>query len=141
VRVVLDVNVIVSSLISSGTTAAVLDAWLVEQSYEPIVCPTLLLELEAVLFRPKFALVDRTTRVLLLERLRREAEFWADPAVVAGETRDPEDDYLVALARESGADVLVSGDSDLTQSRLEGVAVLVPAAFLDLLKSEDNRSS
>jgi len=78
---------------------------------------------------------------LLLDRLRQEAEFCADPAVVGGETRDPEDDYLVAVARESGADFLVSGDSDLTQSRLEGVVVLVPAAFLELLKSEDNRSS
>jgi hypothetical protein len=49
VRAVLDPNVIVSALLSTGTTTAVLDAWLDRQAFTPVVCPTLLAELEEVL--------------------------------------------------------------------------------------------
>ncbi len=45
-RVVLDPNVIVSALVSRGTTAAVWRQWLEDDAYTPIVCPMLLAELE-----------------------------------------------------------------------------------------------
>jgi len=45
-RAVVDPNVIISALLSTGTTAAVLDAWLEHQAYDPVVCPVLLDELE-----------------------------------------------------------------------------------------------
>jgi predicted nucleic acid-binding protein len=36
-----------------------------------------------------------------------------DPKEVAALLRDPDDDYLVALAREAGVDAIVTGDRDL----------------------------
>jgi uncharacterized protein len=60
------------------------------------------------------------------------AEDPPDPPPV---TRDPGDDYLVALAVRAGADVLVSGDSDLTGPKIAGVTVLTPRAFLERLEA------
>lgn len=38
-----------------------------------------------------------------------------DPIDIAAHTRDPDDDYLVALAREHNADYIVTGDKDLLE--------------------------
>jgi putative PIN family toxin of toxin-antitoxin system len=135
-RAVLDPNVIVSVLLSSATTAAVLDAWLEHREYELVVCPTLLGELEAVLARPKFSSISKETVRESLERLRTEADLRDDPVVVAAVTPDPGDDYLVALARESQADCLVSGDPDLRELDIAEVEVFTPAAFLSRLQKK-----
>jgi predicted nucleic acid-binding protein len=49
---------------------------------------------------------------------------------------DPDDDYLVALMRSSGADVLVSLDRDLLDAQIADIAVLDPAKFLHSLSEE-----
>ena len=84
---------------------------------------------------------DRFRRYLTLEAvdeliaaLRREVELVEDPAEVPAVTRDPDDDYLVALARSSGADALVSGDADLASLEKEVARVLTPRQALDLLE-------
>lgn len=46
-------------------------------------------------------------------------------------TRDPDDDYLVALARKSDADVLVTGDRDLLDLEQIDVEVLAPREFVE----------
>ena len=135
-RAVLDPNVIISSLLSTGATAAVLNAWLDRRAFEPIVCPQLLSELEEVLARPKFELLSRAVVVQLVERLRTEAELTEDPMVEPGVTPDPDDDYLVALARQAGADCVVSGDPHLKQAALTDMEVLTPAEFLDRLPND-----
>ncbi len=48
-------------------------------------------------------------------------------------SRDPDDDYLVALAQSANVDHLVSGDKDLTSLATLSPPVLLPAEFLDLL--------
>ena len=53
-------------------------------------------------------------------------EMHADPANPPAVSRDASDDYLVALARRAGAQ-LVSGDADLT---VPGLA-LIPQKFLE----------
>jgi predicted nucleic acid-binding protein len=56
-----------------------------------------------------------------------------DPLDIPSVTRDPKDDYLVALAREAGADSLVSGDPDLTSLADPVLRVMTPRELLDLL--------
>jgi uncharacterized protein len=136
VRAVLDPNVIVSSLLSSGTTAAVLNAWLDRRAFEPIVCPQLLSELEEALARPKFEFLSRALVVQLVEHLRSEADLTEDPTVEPGVTPDPDDDYLVALARQAGADCLVSGDPHLKEAALTDIEVLTPTEFPDRLPND-----
>jgi uncharacterized protein len=128
--------VIISSVLSTGTTAAVLNAWLDRRAFELIVCPQLLSELEEVLARPKFELLSRAVVVQLVERLSTEGELTEDPMADPGATPDPDDDYLVALARQAGADCVVSGDPHLKQAALTDMEVLTPAEFLDRLPND-----
>lgn len=58
----------------------------------------------------------------------------ADPLSDERITCDPDDDYLVALARASGADALVSGDRDLLEANVD-VPVLRPIELIDQLPS------
>jgi putative PIN family toxin of toxin-antitoxin system len=82
---------------------------------ELVTSPKLLAEVADVLRRP------RRRRYLSTEEATRYVDDLAaltvqlnDPAEPhAAVCRDPRDDYLVALARLSGADALVTGDLDL----------------------------
>jgi predicted nucleic acid-binding protein len=57
-----------------------------------------------------------------------------NPVIAEAVTRDPGDDYLVALAQAANVDHLVSGDKDLTSlAATVSPPVLSTAAFLDLL--------
>jgi hypothetical protein len=55
----------------------------------------------------------------------------AGPCPGGIDCRDPNDAYLIALARQSGADALVSGDRDLAELDDPRPPVLTPAAVLD----------
>jgi predicted nucleic acid-binding protein len=54
-----------------------------------------------------------------------------DPPDPVAVTRDPNEDYLVALAVAAQADALISGDRDLTELEDPPVPVLTPRTFLD----------
>ena len=56
-----------------------------------------------------------------------------DPDPVPAILRDPDDDYLVALASESGADAIVSGDLDLHEATGLSVDILTPREALTRL--------
>jgi putative PIN family toxin of toxin-antitoxin system len=63
------------------------------------------------------------------------AELEQDPPEVPPVTRDPKDDYLVALAISTGVDALVSGDDDLVQLAAPPVNVRTPRSLLDAIES------
>lgn len=136
-RAVLDPGVLIAALLSrTGAPAGLFLAWL-EGRFDLIVSPALLDELDRVLGRPKFRryLSEGEARAYVAI-FRRLARIVDDPAVEAGITPDPGDDYLVALARASGAHVLVSGDSHLTGLKNPRPPVLTPRTFLEKLAEE-----
>lgn len=63
-----------------------------------------------------------------------------DAEDVPAVTRDPHDDYLVALARASAADVLVPGDRDLLDREVAAVEVLAPREFVERLDACDQQT-
>jgi putative PIN family toxin of toxin-antitoxin system len=127
--------VLISALLSPrGAPARLYLLWL-SGDFELAVCPHLLEELEAVLRRPKFRdVVTLEEAEEFVEVVGRGAMTFDDPLITEGISRDPTDDYLVALARAAGADYLVSGDKDLTSLAKTSPPVLSPAAFLRLLR-------
>lgn len=131
-RVVVDVNAFVAALLSPrGTPARVVQRW-TDREYQLIVSPLLLAELERVLRRPKFQRSIRDAEITgLLSALAEDAELVPDPAPLPGVTADPDDDYLVALARSTGADYPVSGDAHLPEIPNPRPPVLGPRAFLE----------
>lgn len=130
-RAVIDPGVLVSALLAPAGSPAQLYARWVAGEFELVVCPHLLAELDSVLHRPKFrryATLDEVDRYVAV--LRGGASSVSDPAPAPGLTRDPADDYLVALARAAGVDYLVAGDADLTDLIYAVPPVRSPAAFL-----------
>ena len=133
-RVVLDPGVLVSAVISpTGPPAEALDAWR-DGEFDLVVSPKLLDELEDVLLRPKFRAYASTVQVsAYVEALAAEALAFDDPGDPPRVAADPDDDYLLALARAAGAELLVSGDKHLTDLADPPVRVLTPRSLLELL--------
>lgn len=129
-RTVLDVNVIVSALLSrNGAPARILRAW-GAGGFDLVVSERLLDELERSLAYPRLrARIDADTAARVVGWLRSAAIMTTDPSAPPPVgSRDPGDDYLIALAA-SGHAVLVTGDQDLLE--LAGrIPVFSPTAFL-----------
>jgi uncharacterized protein len=133
VRALLDVNVLISGLLSrTGGPARLLTRWL-EGEFELVVTNRLLAELEATLARPKLRhRLDKAEVGGFLELLRSLAEWIDDPdAKPPISSRDPKDDYLIAAA-STGHATLVTGDTHLLELE-DTIPVLSPRAFLDSL--------
>ena len=134
-RAVLDVNVLVSALISrTGAPARLVELWLAGE-LEVVVSEMLLAELERALAYPKVrervAASDAERFVLVL---REVAELVSDPDEAPPiSSSDPRDDYLLALAARARAQ-LVSGDEHLLSLR-DRAPVTSPREFLELLES------
>jgi putative PIN family toxin of toxin-antitoxin system len=142
-RAVFDPNVLVSSTISAkGPPRELLHRW-AGGAFELVVSAEILFELQEVLTRPKFR------RYVTLEQVRDYVLWLHDHAaevseelpwdVVQGVTADP-DDYIAGAAYLGQADLIVSGDSRLTNldsiRRGDGsliARVLTPRTFIDEL--------
>ena len=135
-RVVLDAGVLVAASIAPrGVCGRLLDGAIAER-FEIVVSPSLLAELERVLLRAKFRRwLTEPEACRAVAQIAQLAEHHDDPPAEPGLTPDPKDDYLVALARATGADYLISGDQHLTQLADPRPPVLTPRALLDQLKT------
>lgn len=133
-RVVLDANVLVSAVISpAGPPREIVTAW-VDGRFELVASPALVAELEDVLERPRFRRwVSIATATEFIDGLAADALIVEDPPALAGLSPDPDDDYLIALARAAQADYLVSGDRHLLDLADPEPPMLTPRQFLDLL--------
>lgn len=133
-RAVLDSNVLVSALISpSGPPREIVTAW-AQRRFELMASPALLTELRDVLDRPKFRRwVSTATAGEFVDGLADGALVIDDPAPQPGLSPDPDDDYLLTLARAGAADYLVSGDRHLLGLTDPKPPVLTPRQFLDRL--------
>lgn len=133
-RVVLDANVLVSAVISrAGPSREIVLAW-VDKRFDLIASPILLEELRDVLARQRFRRwVSIETVTEFIDGLAQDALVLDDPPAQPGLTADPDDDYLITLARAAQADYLVSGDRHLLDLQEPDPPVLTPRQFLDLL--------
>ncbi len=133
-RAVLDTNVLVSALISPVGPSAALVLELRAGAFELVASPTLLAELREVLGREKFRrYVSEAEALAYVDLIGHEAAILDDPAPSARPlSADPDDEYLVDLARAAAADVLVSGDAHLLDLG-DRLPVMTPAQFLATL--------
>lgn len=133
-RAVLDVNVLISAILSPrGTPARLLLAWQAGV-FDLVASPKLLVELRRALAYPKLQrLVLPVDADAFVAWIARSAAIAPDPdGPPPVRSVDPGDDYLLALAAAERA-VLVSGDTDLTVLG-EQFPVRTPAAFLAELR-------
>ncbi len=129
VTLVVDVNVLVSMLISSDALG--IKGIFNKQVFQVAISPALLGELEDVLMRPPFRryfTIDEAERATL--RIKNRSKLVETGFQVRPICRDPKDDYLLALAKAAKADLLITGDDDLLVLKKHGkTRILKPAAF------------
>jgi len=131
-NLVLDTNIIVSAVLSKrGKARQTLDK---AQDIGTILMSTsVLLEVEEVLFRPKFdKYVTQMERQFFLSSFIKTVKFVEIKEVIKI-CRDPKDDKILALAFSGKADYIVTGDQDLIVLKLfEGVKIITIDGFLNL---------
>ncbi len=134
--VILDANVLVSAAMSPHSTCAQLLRAVRRRQLDCAASPTLLGELEKALASRKVsARVSAKQAGRYIDELRTLCEMTPDAGGATGATRDPKDDYLVALALAVGADLLVSGDKDLLDAGLVKPVVVTPRDAVERLGS------
>ena len=134
-RAVVDPGVLVSAALSpSGTPAKLIEAARTGQ-LALVVSALVVAELDDVLGRERISARMDTAALDRLRRVLAEAPLVEDPAAEAV-SRGPADDYLIALARVSTADCIISGDKDLVSLDDLEPPVLTPAQALARLRSE-----
>ncbi len=140
-RVVLDTNVFVSSLLTKrGATAQVLAAWR-DRRFLLLISVFIIAEIQRVLryphIRDKYEITERDIDALT-ELLQKDALLISGDAAVAGAIpADASDEMFLACAVDGRADFIVSGDRHLLELRTyRGVPVLTVHEFLDRLGGE-----
>ena len=115
-RIVIDANTLASGSADphGDSPPCLLYGELEEMRFETIVCPELMSEVASTLRKPYFrARADEEAITEITAGIAEAATMLADPVDPEPVLRDPQDDYLVALARTAKADFIVTGDKDL----------------------------
>lgn len=141
IRAVLDPNVLISAFVSrrGGAPDLIVRAWR-DGAFDLIVSTRLVDELTVVLGRDKFALQAAEGRAeAYIGALVADGVSVADPDDVPHLSPDPDDDYLIALARAAHADAIVSGDGHLLGLNDLVPTVLTPRRFVQRFLTADPR--
>ena len=129
-RVVIDTNVLISSLfLTTSTPAQAVDKAVTNAQL--IATTETLRELIGKLHSPKFdRYVRRERRDALLERVASLVEI-IDVLQSIRASRDPKDDKFLEAAVNGRADVIVTGDKDLLDlNPFRSIAIMTPSAYL-----------
>jgi putative PIN family toxin of toxin-antitoxin system len=130
--VVLDANVFVSAAIQRGASHRIVQSWLTgTASFELVMCPALLDETREVLTaRPRLRKwISLETATVFVDTIATLVDLVEDPVGIDAETRDRDDDYLIALARANNVELIVSGDRDLLEWESQQPPVMTPSKF------------
>jgi putative PIN family toxin of toxin-antitoxin system len=139
IRAVLDTNVLVSGLAGldtwTSTPGIILSRWL-DGAFELLISPVILAELDRTLDKPYYRSQRSLPHIVRAERAVRALSTGVVPTVVvSGIAPHPADDLVLAAAVSAQADYLVTGDRRFQAvGTYEGVTILSPRAFLDLLE-------
>jgi uncharacterized protein len=134
-RVILDTNIIVSALLSEhGVPAQLLNTW-TDKAFILVTSTTQIAELTAVTHRPVVRPLIRPSNAgRFINDLHRFGTV-LDQLPTVDRSRDPNDNFLLAMAEVSAADYLVTGDKrDLLALKQHGPTRIVTArAMLKIL--------
>jgi putative PIN family toxin of toxin-antitoxin system len=128
-RLVLDSNVFISAVVFGGKPREILDL-AVKGLIEIAISDGILEEISGVLGGKKFLYPARIVRTLMSE-IGDLADLVEPEEKIEALLEDPEDNRVLECAVESGADVIVSGDSHLLALQSFGrIKIMSPDEFL-----------
>jgi len=135
IRAVVDTNVVFEGLTSLSAAGQVMDAW-ARRSFVPCVSTALALEYEEVLTN-KLGARKRPVALKALQALLDRAEFVAIHYRVRPASPDPDDDFVLEAAYNSGAVIVTRNLKDLRAAGASlGIDVRTPDEFLEDLDQE-----
>jgi len=128
-QLILDANILISFALRSKALRALQEAY-VAQDFVTIVSSYLLAEVDAVLARPKFAkYISESERKEVVQELFNLAKV-VQIKQPFPEFTDPKDSYLLAMLRDSDAELLVTGDKKLLElGEYAAKAIISPQEF------------
>jgi hypothetical protein len=133
-RVVLDINILVSALlVQLGRPAAIYRAWQ-EGHFTLLTCAEQLDELMATLRKPAIAARIKPYKAGRLVNDLKEMAETIDRLPHVERSPDPTDDFLLALSEAGKADYLVTGDKSglLSLARHGGTQIVSAGEFAAL---------
>ena len=133
VRVIIDTNLCISMLIGKRTN--LLRQVFASSRYELAISEALIDEILTVTARPKFAQYFDAEDVKDFVGFLRENAIRFKVNSIPQRCRDPKDDFLLELAIVADADILLSGDADLTDMKQIGHCRIMTAS--EFLKSNN----
>jgi uncharacterized protein len=129
-RATLDTNVFVSALVFGGVLGQILDLH-TDEAFILCSSPTIMNELKQVLVE-RFEWEEEDVEATL-EAIFSRAEI-VEPTMTITASPDPDDNRILECAVASKSDVIVTGDDDLLRlNPFQGIEILKPRAFLDIL--------
>ena len=141
-RVVLDTNVFVSSLlVKVGVPAQIIDAWR-DRRYVLVMSPAIIAEMRSTLnyprIRRKYSITDEDVEGLIV-LVQHDGLLVPGEADVAGAIpTDPTDEKILACALDGRADLVVSGNLHLLDLvQYQGIPILNARQFLERLAAEE----
>lgn len=142
-RVVLDTNIFVSSLlVKEGLPAQVLDAWS-ERKFLLATSPSLVSEIQSTLnyprIRRKYNITNNDVNQLITLLAEDALVVPGDIEAVSGSVPDdPADEAVLACALDAEADLVVSGDRHLLDLvEYHGIRILTAREFVEKLYAEN----
>ena len=129
-RVVLDTNVIVSSLLFGGTPGRLISLWK-EKIIQPLITKEIILEYLRVLAYPEFQLTENEIHFILYHEMLpffKEIKIKSQTVIIE---KDPSDDKFLHCAKAGKASVIISGDKHLLNLKSFGsIRIMSPSQFL-----------
>ena len=137
-RIVLDANVYVSSLLTQhGNAKKIIDLF-GEKEFELFVSEPILEEVKRVLGYPHITKIHKKNAQDIEEYIEtlRESSNVVSPQKRLQVSSDESDNRYIECALEGKADILVTGDKKhlLPIKRYQGIQILSPASFLILIQ-------
>ena len=131
-RVVLDTNVLISTLLSPNGNPSDVVELVLRGVVENYTSAFILAEVEAVLRRERVR-----TRIQQEEEFVRkilDSSTFISRLSVTQITADPDDDHIIACALAANADYIISGDDHLLKiKQYNGIRMLSPKQFLEII--------
>ena len=129
-KVVLDTSVLVSALLFRGELSKIVMLWQ-KGKIIPVISKGTFDELRTVLKYPKFSLSSEEIDSMIENEILPYFEIVEADENIKGICRDPEDDKFIACAVSASADVIVTGDKDLSDlKQYKSIRIIKPTVFL-----------
>jgi uncharacterized protein len=128
VKAVFDTNILIAAFLTEGICAKLLIRAR-RRDFDLILCEGILQEFKAVL-KKKFAASPHETSEALILLSEAVLEIHGRMDSITPVCRDSDDDLILACARQSDADYIVTGDEDLlVLKNYEGISIVGPGEF------------